>query len=57
VSFEVALVSGDAIRAVENSEEIRQQVDQHSDKSDQRMGERGPVTRTGAHVSCAWDAV
>ena len=30
---EVALISGEAIGAVENSEKIRQQVDQHSTRS------------------------
>ena len=48
VGLEVTLVGGDAVGAIENSEEIWQQVDQHSTGSDLREGSVEPVTRTGA---------
>jgi hypothetical protein len=32
VGFEVAMISGDAVGAIEYGEEIRQQVDQHSSR-------------------------
>jgi hypothetical protein len=48
VGFEVAMISGDAVGAIEYGEEIRQQVDQHSTgKPPAREAARNP-SATGA---------
>jgi hypothetical protein len=56
VGVEVALVGGDAVGAIENGKEIRQQVDQHSTGSDLREGGTTIVTQTKSSGAGILDA-
>jgi hypothetical protein len=56
MSFEVALVGGDAISAIEYGEEIRQQVDQHSTGKRPARGQRGAHQRRERRTAGALDA-
>ena len=57
VDFEVALVGGDAIGAIEYSEKIRQQVDQHSTGKRPAGDQRRTHQRRGRRIAGATDAV
>ena len=57
VGLVVALVSGDAIGAIEYSEKIRQQVDQHSTGKRPAGNERRTHQRWGRRIAGATDAV
>ena len=57
VGFEVALVGGDAIGAIEYSEKIRQQVDQHSTGKRPPGDQRRAHQRRGRRIAGATDAV
>ena len=57
VGFEVALVGGDAIGAIEYSEKIRQQVDQHSTGKRPAGNQRRAHQRRGRRIAGATDAV
>ena len=57
VGFEVALVGGDAIGAIEYSEKIRQQVDQHSTGKRPAGDQRRTHQRRGRRIAGATDAV
>ena len=55
VGFEVALVGGEAVGAIENGEKIGQQVDQHSTGKHCGRAARSP-SATGAPIAGASDA-
>ncbi len=57
VGFVVALVGGDAIRAIKYSEKIRQQVDQHSTGKRPAGNQRRAHQRRGRRIAGATDAV
>ena len=54
MSFEVALVGGDAVGAIEYGEKVWQQVDQHSTGSDLRETSAEPISDGGAELRAHW---
>jgi hypothetical protein len=56
VGVVVALVGGDAVGAIENGEEIWQQVDQHSTGKRPARGQLGDRPRTETQSAGALDA-